>query len=69
MKCFLHIGTEKTATTTIQSFLSLNRKRLREYGYFYPESIGFLNHSSLSIAAYELTKRDDLTNWSLDYEK
>jgi hypothetical protein len=30
MKCIVHIGTEKTGTTTIQSFLQLNRKRLVE---------------------------------------
>lgn len=33
---FIHVGTPKTGTTTIQSFLYLNRKTLKEYGILYP---------------------------------
>lgn len=36
MKLVLHIGTHKTATTSIQHFCALNRAALRKYGYFYP---------------------------------
>jgi hypothetical protein len=37
MRCYLHIGTEKTATKTIQSFLDVNRLRLRADGFVYPD--------------------------------
>lgn len=36
MKLILHIGTHKTATTSIQHFCTLNRAALRKCGYFYP---------------------------------
>jgi hypothetical protein len=38
MKLLLHIGTHKTATTSIQHFCTLNRSALRERGYFYPRN-------------------------------
>lgn len=37
-KVFIHIGTHKTGTTSIQSFLSNNRNYLLENGFFYPKS-------------------------------
>lgn len=41
MKTFtLHIGTEKTGTTTLQSFLSKNRDALSKQGIIYPKSPG-----------------------------
>ena len=33
---YLHIGTHKTATTSVQHFFSKNRKALRRQGIFYP---------------------------------
>ena len=38
MKLLLHIGTHKTATTSIQHFLTLNRNHLVSQGYFYPKN-------------------------------
>lgn len=35
-KLFLHIGQPKTATTTIQSFLSANREAMIPHGWLYP---------------------------------
>ena len=35
MKAIIHIGTPKSGTTTIQSFLSLNRTALAEQGIRY----------------------------------
>lgn len=35
-QCILHIGTEKTGTSSIQYFLDSNRKGLAENGIFYP---------------------------------
>lgn len=34
---YLHIGTPKTATSSIQDFLSLNREVLKKHGYCFPE--------------------------------
>lgn len=33
---YFHIGTTKTATSSIQKFCKLNRKLLRRYGYAFP---------------------------------
>jgi hypothetical protein len=34
--CYLHIGTEKTGTSSIQELLHCNRLQARKLGYFYP---------------------------------
>jgi len=39
-QCILHIGTEKTGTTTLQNFLAVNRPALRQLGYVFPSTIG-----------------------------
>jgi hypothetical protein len=44
----LHIGVEKTGTSTIQEFLHLNRKMLAENGICFPKSIGMRNHRPLA---------------------
>ena len=36
---YLHIGTPKTATSSIQKFLDENKEVLEKYGYCYPESV------------------------------
>ena len=61
MKCFLHIGTEKTGTTTIQSFLSKNREYLKNQGFYYLESLGIPNNRYLSLLGFDRTRRDDFT--------
>jgi hypothetical protein len=38
MKLILHIGSHKTASTSIQHFCVLNRELLKSYGYFYPKN-------------------------------
>ena len=62
MKCFLHIGTEKTATTTLQNFLHLNRDKFAKYGFLLPKNAGYPNNYKLPILAYNNHRRDDLTN-------
>ncbi|MEP5567945.1 MAG: hypothetical protein ABJN62_08930 [Halioglobus sp.] len=37
-RIILHIGTEKTATTSLQAFFSLNHSQLSEKGIWYPNS-------------------------------
>jgi hypothetical protein len=46
----LHIGTEKTGTTSIQEFLAFNRAQLAQNGILYPRSLGEKNH--IKLAAY-----------------
>jgi hypothetical protein len=41
-KCILHIGCEKTGTSTTQRFLSLNRPKLKKDGVVYPVAGGTL---------------------------
>lgn len=52
MTVYLHIGTGKTGTTTIQTFLETNRDVLRSKGLIVPTSLGRQNHRNL--AAYSL---------------
>lgn len=47
MKIIVHIGSEKTGTTSIQSFLNQNRGELLKQGVYFPTSIGDLNHVKL----------------------
>ncbi|MCW1575337.1 hypothetical protein OLT90_05920, partial [Campylobacter jejuni] len=35
---YIHIGTPKTGTTSIQKFLTLNREILKQNGYYYPHA-------------------------------
>jgi hypothetical protein len=65
--CILHIGTEKTGTTSLQRFLGLNRERLLAAGIFVPVSLapaaaqGVLNHSDLvAISLAEWRMEDAL---------
>ncbi len=50
----LHIGAEKTGTTTIQAFCALNRQALRNRGVFYPDEFGPNNHLALAAAFGDL---------------
>ena len=59
MRCILHIGTEKTGTTTIQAFLDLNRSHLRSCGILVPRSVGGPNAIGLAVAAYNPFHLDD----------
>jgi len=62
MKCFLHIGTEKTATTTLQRFLHLNREKFAACGFLLPKNVCYPYNHKLPILAYNNSRRDDLTN-------
>lgn len=57
-KVFLHIGQEKTGTTSIQEFLHANRSKLAEEGVFVPQSIGHKNHKALAAYALPAGSRD-----------
>ncbi len=62
MKCYLHIGTEKTATTTLQNFFNLNRDKLHEKGFLYTKNAGETNNVGLPLSIYNIDKRDELTS-------
>lgn len=62
---YLHIGQEKTGTTSVQQFLSVNRSQLlKEHGILYPFSDGIsssnerhFNHSCFAAAFLPESKR------------
>ena len=59
--CHLHIGTEKTGTTTLQAFLHDNREALAAQGFLFTQSAGERNNREMSIAAFDPVRRDDAT--------
>ncbi len=59
MKVILHIGTEKTGTSSIQLFLNKNRRALRSNGYHYLQTAGTYNHWALPAYCCESTRLDD----------
>jgi hypothetical protein len=66
MKCTLHIGTEKTGTTSIQSFLNLNRDTLKnETRTLYTKSLGEQDNRGLSFLGYSPDQEDDYTRHRL----
>ena len=60
MRCILHIGTEKTGSTSLQTALSANRKHLRERGIFYSKAAGTLNSRALAAAFCHYSSDDYL---------
>ena len=64
MRLIIHIGTQKTGSTTIQSFLKLNKKYLLKQGILIPESIAYresFNHRWLCSFAYEDNNFDKIS--------
>ena len=57
---FLHIGTEKTGTTTLQTMFADNRDLLSRYGLLYPRVPGSVNHVGAALYALDLEDRPDL---------
>lgn len=51
MTFFIHIGAEKTGSTSIQHFLNLNRKKLQQKGICFPVTPGVENHTKLMYYA------------------
>ena len=59
MRCILHVGTEKTATTTLQRFADDHRHDLPAVGFAYTRSAGIGNNWRLAVAAYDDDRHDD----------
>jgi hypothetical protein len=61
-RAFIHIGTEKTGTKTLQQFLTTNSARLKSLGFMYPsnaEKPYFYDVGHFPIAAYLLEEEVD----------
>ena len=67
---YLHIGTHKTGTTSLQKLLTSNRQKLLSHGYYYPASatLPFIpGHHMLAWALlYGDSKVDDVTGVCVD---
>ncbi len=78
---FLHIGTEKTGTTSLQQCFYDNKKILLEkYQTFYPSTPGQQNHTDLALYTYEeklgdlplrkgLSTNSEITQFKRKFEK
>lgn len=61
-RIILHIGTEKTGTTSLQTFFTLNQNRLSDHGIWYPhsESLDYCHRNAhFPLAAALLQKCPD----------
>jgi hypothetical protein len=59
LKAIVHIGTEKTGTTSIQEFLYQNRKKLKAAGFHFIQSAGEQNNRILPAYCIDDDKPDD----------
>lgn len=58
MHLLLHIGTEKTGTTSIQSYLSEKSAELSRSGFYYCSSLGRPNNIEFSVASMDVEMSD-----------
>ena len=59
-KLILHIGTEKTGTTSIQNTLKANSELLKNKGILYPSCFKFSNHIEICVAFQNYDENSDL---------
>lgn len=59
MDAILHIGTEKTGTTSFQRFCHLNRAELAAQGVLYPARLGGDNHRSVAMYGLSAATPDE----------
>ena len=60
VKIVLHVGTEKTGTTSIQNALSNSYENLVENGYLFPRTLGAPCHIHLTASALRVTSSHPL---------
>lgn len=61
MKCVIHIGTEKTGSTSIQQFMHQNRIKLYGQGVIFTQCAGKANNHGVCFIAEHPGKNDDVT--------
>ena len=66
VECVLHIGVEKTGSTSIQTSLSKSRPRLLACGVLYPEALGEKNQVKAYAYASETGVDELKSQWGLD---
>jgi hypothetical protein len=59
----LHIGSGKTGTSSIQTFLNRNRDRLADLGHLYPKTPGVTRHIRLGLFIRPDDALDDYIGW------
>ena len=59
-QCWLHIGAEKTGSTSLQTYFALNRATLLARGWLYPRAAGSRAHYNLLACSLD-EDRDDET--------
>lgn len=82
MDLLLHIGAEKTGTTSLQSWLGKNRAALRDKGVFFPASLGetrsirmsmitahYENAGAASLAGHGITSAQALRDFAVGVER
>ena len=57
-ECIIHIGTDKTGTSALQSFFAINRLNLFKNDIFYPKTFGERSHYHLATALSNFNKKD-----------
>lgn len=71
-RAFLHIGGEKTGTTTLQNFLTRNAALLKQAGFYYPcgkDDICFENNGHFPVAASVLAGEVEVEAVSVDRQR
>jgi hypothetical protein len=65
-RIFLHIGVEKTGTTTLQVTTALNRRLLKQHGYFFSTTLegSVCNHIGLALCAAKPAAAADLRQYA-----
>lgn len=61
MNLILHIGIEKTGSSSIQTFLFENKKVLEKAGYGYIHTVGRVDNREIAVAFMEDSKSDEYT--------
>jgi hypothetical protein len=59
LKAIIHIGTEKTGTTSIQEYLYQNQEQLRDAGFYFIQSAGKRNNRALPSYCMDDERYDD----------
>lgn len=70
MRAIVHIGTEKTGTTSFQNFMHINRDRLAAKNVLYPRRLGGTNHRHIASYGLSLETADEsVTSMGIDTQE